>query len=75
MAAAPCSDRSSAVGRVVVSAYSHREKLGVNDVARASRALQVPRVAGSPTNQLTERGAKGERYDRRRRRHRAWRDP
>ena len=49
--------------------YNNREKLGVNDVARASLALQVPRAVALPTKQLTERSAKAERYERYRKRH------
>ena len=38
--------------------YSNREKLGVNDTARASARWPGPRAAASPTKQLTERSAR-----------------
>ena len=42
---------------------------------RASLALQRAKGRGSPTKQLIECGAKGERYERHRQRHWVWSDP
>ena len=50
----------------------HRERLGVNDVARASRALAGAKGRASLTKQLCSMGAKAERYDRPRKRHWLW---
>ena len=49
--------------------YSTREKLGVNDVARASTRSKPQRAIVLPTKQLTSNGAKGERYPLHRKRH------
>jgi hypothetical protein len=53
--------------------YSNREKLGVDDVARASIALQGAK-GRRLMKQLVEAGAKRERYERYRKRHWHWED-